>query len=800
MKARNFTSALIFLLVTGFTVTSSADHGPRIQFIHNVATEAAASVDIWVSYGEAFYPAYKLHGGLNYKEATEFTTFGLIYGDLTFYVTPAGSIDISDYFFKETFGQPQIDYEETFVIVLTGDSADNFDMILNDGREDAQISYKTSVSVFHGSIDAPDVNIAEVSVPVGIIVNNLEYRESTDYLSLDAADYVLQVQTTDGTAVADFFVPLSLYQGQALFIVATGYLDTTGVTPNNPFKLLAVQANGTVNELNPLIANGSPPRVQIIHNSAAEAAAEVDVWITDNDGSAKLLSNFGYKDATPYLDAPDLFTVSITATGSQDTTNAVFHKTFLLNQATSYVVVAAGDPGTNFDLFATDGLELASTSGKTDVKVFHGSVGAPMVDVDEVRIPAGLIVNDLSFGEAKGFLNLAASDYNLQVKTQEGIGAAEFIVPLSTFSDSVLFVAASGYLDATGLNPNNPFMLLAVTPSGTVFELSPETSLTPAKIQVIHNSAVPALDFVDIYLNDEKILDNFEFRTATPFIEVPGATQFTVDIDTKSSIDNSFPIYSDSLVLESGRTYIVVASGVIVFGSENYFPPKGFDLIPILDAREMSMNSDKVDVVVFHGSTDIPMVDINELSIPVDELVNDIDYGMSQGYLELDPTAYELEVALASSGTSVKTFNADLSPFQGQAITIVASGFFDPLKNNNGASFGLWVALPEGGDLIELSSVFTSVEQNIIEAATMKVYPNPTSDFIKMDFNLLESTDVNVYVYDLNGRVLQSAAYGNLQKSNYNMSMNLNGLSTGSYFVTIQAGESVITKKIQVNN
>ena len=69
-----------------------------------------------------------------------------------------------------------------------------------------------------------------------------------------------------------------------------------------------------------------------------------------------------------------------------------------------------------------------------------------------------------------------------------------------------------------------------------------------------------------------------------------------------------------------------------------------------------------------------------------------------------------------------------------------------------------------------------------------------------MDFNLLESADVNVYVYDLNGRVLQSAAYGNLPKSNYNMSMNLNGLSTGLYFVSIQAGESVITKKIQVNN
>ena len=252
--------------------------------------------------------------------------------------------------------------------------------------------------------------------------------------------------------------------------------------------------------------------------------------------------------------------------------------------------------------------------------------------------------------------------------------------------------------------------------------------------------------------------------------------------------------------MSSGRTYIVVASGVIVFGSENYFPQKDFELIPILNAREESLDAAKVDVMVFHGTTDAPMVDVNELSVPVDELVNDIDYGMSQGYLELSPETYELEVALASSGTSVKTFSADISSLAGEAITILASGFIDPLKNNDGASFGLWVALPEGGDLIELPSLIASVDQNFIEDASMVIYPNPATDFIKVNFNLLETTDVNIYVYDINGRVLKSAAYGDLQKSTHNMSMDLNGLKTGLYFVSIQAGKSVNTRKIQIYN
>ena len=41
MRAPNFTIALILLLVTTLTVTSYADHGPRIQFIHNIPIEAA---------------------------------------------------------------------------------------------------------------------------------------------------------------------------------------------------------------------------------------------------------------------------------------------------------------------------------------------------------------------------------------------------------------------------------------------------------------------------------------------------------------------------------------------------------------------------------------------------------------------------------------------------------------------------------------------------------------------------------------------------------------------------------------
>jgi hypothetical protein len=42
-----------------------------------------------------------------------------------------------------------------------------------------------------------------------------------------------------------------------------------------------------------------------------------------------------------------------------------------------------------------------------------------------------------------------------------------------------------------------------------------------AKIQVIHNSADAAASSVDVYLNGGLAIDDFAFRTATPFIDVP---------------------------------------------------------------------------------------------------------------------------------------------------------------------------------------------------------------------------------------------------------------------------------------
>ena len=56
-----------------------------------------------------------------------------------------------------------------------------------------------------------------------------------------------------------------------------------------------------------------------------------------------------------------------------------------------------------------------------------------------------------------------------------------------------------------------------------------------ARIQVIHNAADPAADSVDIYLNGTRLLDNFKFRTATPFIDAPAGVALNIGVAPANS-------------------------------------------------------------------------------------------------------------------------------------------------------------------------------------------------------------------------------------------------------------------------
>lgn len=230
---------------------------------------------------------------------------------------------------------------------------------------------------------------------------------------------------------------------------------------------------------------------------------------------------------------------------------------------------------------------------------------------------------------------------------------------------------------------------------GQTEDYSINVTLPLARLQVVHNSPDPAVEVVDVYLNDELLLDDFAFRTATPFIDAPANTPIKIDIAPGTSVDVSESIFTVSPTLAADETYIAVASGTL--GSS-------ISLEVFAGAREVAAVAGNTDVLVQHGSPDAPTVDVvNQDGGGI--LVDDISYPEFQGYLELPTDDYLIDITTADGSTKVAGYQAYLAELglADAAVTVFASGFLDPGANQDGPAFGLWVSLATGGPLVELN-------------------------------------------------------------------------------------------------
>ena len=217
-----------------------------------------------------------------------------------------------------------------------------------------------------------------------------------------------------------------------------------------------------------------------------------------------------------------------------------------------------------------------------------------------------------------------------------------------------------------------------------------------ARLQVIHNAADPTVAIVDVWVNNEVLLDNFGFREATAFIDVPAGVDLLVGVSLSDSSG-----YSDigTYNLSAGVSYILVANGLLEPGLFQANPDgrnTAFELFALPDAREAGINGvGNVDFAVLHGATDAPTVDV--FARGVARLVDDAAYGDIAPYQFVPAGEYILDVTLGGDSTVVAgSFLADLNGLGGGAALVFASGFLTPADDQNGEAFGLFAALPDG--------------------------------------------------------------------------------------------------------
>ncbi|MFA7379359.1 MAG: DUF4397 domain-containing protein [Bacteroidia bacterium] len=553
----------------------------------------------------------------------------------------------------------------------------------------------------------------------------------------------------------------------------------------------------------PLATSAQTARVMAVHNSPDAAVDTVDVWLVDGNSSVKIKDNLAFRQSTGFIDAPAGRNIRLAFAGKNSTmiTDTLLGFGYNLTPNETYILFAQGHVATGFNPQQPFGLnvlvparERYITAGDTtSIAIYHGSTDAPAVDIYARGVQTPLVGN-AAYGAITSYLNVKTTDLIIDVKAAgSSARLVSYQAPLSTLGlqDSALVVFASGFLNPAQNKNGAAFGLFAALSNGSVVPLPLQS---PARVQVIHNSADPAASSVDIWLinktqaTSSKIIDNFAFRTATGYVELPSGDELAVAVAGASSTSITDTLLSQSLgVLPSGGRFVAMANGVVLVNNFESNPGgKSINFrLTLLNGREAASTANKVDIAVVHGATDAPAVDIAVSGGPV--LVPNVQFGeATANYLAADPNNIRLEVRPAGSSSVVAAYAAPLSVFKDSAIVAFASGFLSPnipVGKDAGAAFGLFVATASG-NVIPLSNV-TSVRESKSFAAEITLYPNPASKYTSVNLVTEQNTSAIINITDLSGKVLRTPYSGELSSGNNRIDLDLNGLKSGIYLVRI---------------
>ena len=318
----------------------------------------------------------------------------------------------------------------------------------------------------------------------------------------------------------------------------------------------------------------------------------------------------------------------------------------------------------------------------------------------------------------------------------------------------------------------------------TLFCIATSFSQT-ARVQLIHNSADLNVETVDVYVESILAVDNFTFRHATAFVDLPAGIEIDIAIALGNSTDAGSAFYILPVTLVNGQTYVGVLSGIESPAGYNPSPPFELNIQP--DARETALNSSNVDVLINHGSTDAPTIDVVETQVGLGTIVDNISYSEFRGYLELPTADYIVEIRTADGNTGLAAYQAPLQTFglAGTALTVLASGFFDPSQNLDGPALGLYAATPLGGPLLELQEAALGITD--FKANHFSLYPNPTKTSVTIHAEGAALASYNYRLADISGRAISSEMYTVL-----NNTIDLSDLAFGLYTVSILDGNQLI--------
>lgn len=391
------------------------------------------------------------------------------------------------------------------------------------------------VRVFHGSADAPKVNLW---VDGEVVAEALDYQESTGYLTLPEDSYEVAVE--------------GIIPGGNAVVIGPVNLEFDG---NTDYDIIATN---TVANIEPLVLSdtgslidATKVRVRVAH--LASAAPEVKVYVTAPGASLDNVTPLGSVEFKETLDAVEVaagdYQIRVTTTNDtlvfdSGTVSLIVGKNLLIGAVPN---VGAGEAPINLAVLDGDNVAvLYDKSAGANLRIVHNSADAPAVDV-LVNDSETSAISNLAFPDFTDYLKLPAATYNFKVVGTGTLTPAviDADVPLANGMEyTLLAIGAVASIEPLLLADNN------------------RSVATEAKVRLVHGSSLAGP--VDIYVlpAGAVLVDQMPAFSDVPFKAETGYVPLAAgayDVIITPANDPATQAIKASVELEAGGVYTAIA-------------------------------------------------------------------------------------------------------------------------------------------------------------------------------------------------------------------------------------------------